>query len=84
MSNLKAAPVDASAIAVELSKACGRPVGLSTENHGLGTATEYRAQADEYSLFALDPLLSWPSRIRLTRAAVALRIAADLMDGNAN
>lgn len=75
-SNLKAAPVNSTAIKLELDAARARP---STDRLGLGTAEDYRAQAAEYDSIAETEMLSWPSRVRLARAAAALRIAADAM-----
>lgn len=79
MSNLKAAPFSESAIKVELDKARVRPVGTA---NSLGSAAEYRAQAADYDLIAeTEPTLTWDARVRLARAAYALRIEADRLNG---
>lgn len=79
MTNLRAAPFNESAIKTELDKARARPVGAS---HSLGSAAEYRAQAADYDLIAeTEVVLTWDARLRLARAAHALRIAAARFEG---
>lgn len=82
MSNATARTHNGSLIKAELDKARARPIGTSVAAHGLGSVAEYRAQAAEYDDLALnEPVLSWDGRVRLARAAYALRVMAGRIEG---
>lgn len=86
MSNVKAAPFNQSAIKTELDKArarqVGYPHGIHSDVGGLGTAAQFREQAAGYdSIAETEAVLTWSGRVKLARAAVALRLMADRLDG---